>query len=312
VTPASSASPDSAENDSTAAATAGTADTATTTAHPARTSARDATPAAMSAWAFMNLSLVLTLLYILRIVIAGLIVFGALLTTGVIMISQQTTLSLLDVESLSNTGWSFEVVVAGREFFISETLFKVALLLASLAALYFVVITMNTSQELAYGADEAVFLREVLALWSCYKAMLESSKVQVHDFPVGAAELHEAVHYAPSDTRLIYEFFRCAQVYALATCGPEDFAAAPKRDSLVFEQERSNGPVLVVSTRRRWLKDKARRRKHDLGVDVHIVIVRGGWLLATLQSDATIEIDDGRFSLGTPELKISSWRTGGL
>ena len=257
--------------------------------------------------AFLNLSVVLTLLFAFRILISGFIVFLALFATGAIMIDRQTTLSLLDANSLANSGWSSGIDVFGHQFFTSEALLKVALWLASLAAVYFVVVTMTTDQDQAYSAGETTLLKEALALWSCYKGASKSSRFTIDDLAIGADELREAVRYAPDDVRLIYELFRNAQVYVLATCGPEEFSVAPHKDKLVYERKHRNGPVLAVSTRRNKLKDEARRRKTPK-IDVQIVAVWGSWLLATLENDATIKIDEWRFRSTDAELKISSWR----
>jgi hypothetical protein len=261
--------------------------------------------------ASFNLRLVLTLLFILRILVAAFIIFLAFFAVGAVMIDRHSTLSLLNVNYFANLGWSADIVVEGHHFFISEVLLKVALWLASIAAVYFVVVTMTTNQDQAYGSDEVTFLREVLALWSFYKGVSKSSGFQIDDFPRGAVGLREAVRYASydDDMRLIYEFFRDARVYALATCSPEEFAAAPNTDRLVYERKRSNGPMLDVSTRRKGLEDEANRRKNDLNVEVHIVVVAGSWLLATLDNDATVIIDSGQHLTSTAELKISTWRT---
>jgi hypothetical protein len=91
---------------------------------------------------------------------------------------------------------------------------------------------------------------------------------------------------------MVWEFFRRAQVYALATCSPQEFTAEPSTDRLVHDQvnlTEGNRRSLTVSTRRKVLVWKAWWRRADL----QMVVVEGSWLLANLENNTTVIIDEG-------------------
>ena len=242
----------------------------------------------------LNLYVIVALLFARRVLVCAFAVFLGLFVVGVVVIDRQVTMHLLNDEPLAKAGWSASFAAIGRQFFISEPLLKVALSLGALAAVYFVVVTMTTNPDQAYSVDEISFLREVLALWSCYEAALRIPGVNMGRPPKGLAELREAVNHARGDERVIRQAFARAEVYVLATCSPEEFTQSPNAESLVYDESMSSNDkrLLPVSTRPGGLRWKARRGK-DVPAGSLVVIAKGNWLLTDLKGNVKIDILGG-------------------
>ena len=101
-----------------------------------------------------------------RILLGGIIVSAALFVLGIIVISEQGTLSLMNNASLASIGFSKTFGFGSDQFFLSEPLLKVSLLLGVIAAGYFVF----ANPDLDDNADLVVpkFIRKMVALRACY------------------------------------------------------------------------------------------------------------------------------------------------
>ena len=116
--------------------------------------------------ATMNLCFIAAILLARRILLGGIIVSAALVLLGVIVISEQSTLSLMNTASVAGIGFSKTFGFGSEQFFLSEPLLKVSLLLGVIAAGYFVFANPDPSDS----ADLVVpkFIRKMIVLRACY------------------------------------------------------------------------------------------------------------------------------------------------
>jgi hypothetical protein len=127
--------------------------------------------AQLSRAALFNLRAVVAVLALGRILVSGLLLSFALFVISLIVINQGTTQSLMNGKSLAVAGWSKTLQLGGYQFFVSEALIKVALSVGGLAVAYFVVVVNTQPSQDQAAAEDAVFLRKVLTLWSCYRTL---------------------------------------------------------------------------------------------------------------------------------------------
>jgi hypothetical protein len=117
--------------------------------------------------ALVNLRFISAILLARRIFISGIIVAAALFLLGIIIIGQQGTLDLMNQNSKSVTvlGFTDTFGMGSYQFFLSESLLKVSLLLGVIAAGYFVFANPVPDKS----QDEVVpkFIRKMIILWAC-------------------------------------------------------------------------------------------------------------------------------------------------
>jgi len=117
-----------------------------------------------------NLRCVVAILLAGRIFISGIIVSAALFLTGIIVMDQQDTLNLLDaIHSPAVLGFTQQFGVGNYQFFLSEALLKVSLLLGLIASAYFVF--ANPDPEKTQDLQVLRFVRKIIVLWTCYQDM---------------------------------------------------------------------------------------------------------------------------------------------
>lgn len=119
--------------------------------------------------ALANLRFIAAVLLGRRVLISGVIVAAAVFLLGVIVIGKQESLSLMNVSSAAGLGFTRSFGVGGYQFFLSETLLKVSLLLGLIAAGYFVFVSPDAdkSQDLLVPT----FVRRMIVLWVCYQRL---------------------------------------------------------------------------------------------------------------------------------------------
>jgi hypothetical protein len=119
----------------------------------------------------MNLCFIAAILLARRILLGGLIVSAALLLLGMIVISEQSTSSLMNNASVASIGFSRSFGFGSDQFFLSEPLLKVSLLLGVIAAGYFVFANPDPDDS----ADLVVpkFIRKMIVLRGCYAFLSE-------------------------------------------------------------------------------------------------------------------------------------------
>ena len=117
--------------------------------------------------ALINLRFIAAILLGCRIFLSGIVVAVALFLLGVIVIGQQGTLSLmnLNTNSVAGIGFTRSFGVGSYQFFWSESLLKVSLLLGVVAAAYFVFANPDPDQS----QDTVVpkFVNKMIVLWVC-------------------------------------------------------------------------------------------------------------------------------------------------
>ena len=117
--------------------------------------------------ALINLRFIAAILLSRRIFLSGIVVAVALFLLGVIVIGQQGTLSLmnLNTNSVAGIGFTRSFGVGSYQFFWSESLLKVSLLLGVVAAAYFVFANPDPDQS----QDTVVpkFVNKMIVLWVC-------------------------------------------------------------------------------------------------------------------------------------------------
>jgi hypothetical protein len=121
--------------------------------------------------ATMNLCFIAAILLARRILLGGIIVSAALFLLGIIVISEQGTLSLMSNASAASVGFSKTFGFGSDQFFLSEPLLKVSLLLGVIAAGYFVFANPDPGDS----ADLVVpkFIRKMIVLRACYAFLSE-------------------------------------------------------------------------------------------------------------------------------------------
>ena len=121
--------------------------------------------------ALMNLRFIAAILLGRRIFLSGIVVAATLFLLGVIVIGQQGTLSLMSLNSNSAAGIGFTDTfgIGSYQFFLSESLLKVSLLLGVIAAAYFVFANPDPDQS----QDTVVpkFISRMIVLWACERKL---------------------------------------------------------------------------------------------------------------------------------------------
>jgi hypothetical protein len=121
--------------------------------------------------ALVNLRFIAALLLSRRILLGGIIVSAALFLLGIIVIGQQGTLNLMDTNSVAAIGFTKTFGIGSYQFFLSEPLLKVSLLLGVIAAAYFVF--ANPDPDDCIDLVIPKFIRKMIAMWACYVFLTE-------------------------------------------------------------------------------------------------------------------------------------------
>ena len=121
--------------------------------------------------ALVNLRMVAVALLARRIIISAIIVSAILFAFGIILLSRQDTLGLMDSPSPAVIGYTATFGFRNYQFFLSESLLKVSLSLGTIAAAYFVFANPDPALDPDRDRDTLVttFIRKTIALWACYQ-----------------------------------------------------------------------------------------------------------------------------------------------
>ncbi len=243
--------------------------------------------------ALMNLRFIAAILLGRRIFLSGIVVAATLFLLGVIVIGQQGTLSLMNLNTNSVTGIGFTDTfgIGGYQFFLSESLLKVSLLLGVIAAAYFVFANPNPDQS----QDTVVpnFVNRMIVLWVCERDLskianspslpeagpggtptLLISAEQMYQADVELAarrvKLLDAAHEAESQLRQA-QARRApkAEIRRLA----EDLDAALTAAMLAaYAAQRAEIGPRVYEDRIYWRKAKATPRVHALTAEAELLL----------------------------------------
>jgi len=115
-----------------------------------------------------NLHCIVSALLARRIFISGIVVSAALFLIGIILIGQQDTLNLMNVtHSSAAMGFTQQFGIGRYQFFLSESLLKVSLLLGLIASAYFVF--ANPDPDQSQDLQVLRFVRKIIVVWTCYQ-----------------------------------------------------------------------------------------------------------------------------------------------
>lgn len=131
--------------------------------------------------ALRNLRLVTAILLARRIVIGGIAVAAALFTLGLILVGENGTIGLLGDHASAMTGATGSFGVGHYQFFWSEALAKVCLMLGALAAAYFVLANPTPDRRQDEDMQVTTFIRKWVVLWVCYQVLTEARGVSAED-----------------------------------------------------------------------------------------------------------------------------------
>jgi hypothetical protein len=129
----------------------------------------------------VNLQFNAAILLALRILSSGIIVAAALFLLGMIIISHKSTLDLMSLKKDSNIvpGFHNTFAMGKYQYFWSESLLKVSLLLGAIAAAYFVFANPapDKSENKDKSEDRVVleFIRKMIILWAFEHCLTESA-----------------------------------------------------------------------------------------------------------------------------------------
>lgn len=122
--------------------------------------------------ALVNFRLIAAILLARRILISGIVVSVALFLLGVIVLGQQDTLTLMNTNSVTVLGFTYTFGIGHYQFFLSESLLKVSLLLGVIAGGYFVFANPDPGQS--HDLLVPQFIRRMVVLWACYQDLRSS------------------------------------------------------------------------------------------------------------------------------------------
>jgi hypothetical protein len=122
--------------------------------------------------ALVNLRLIAAVLLARRILISGIVVSVALFLLGLIVLGQQDVLTLMNAKSVTALGFAHTFGIGHYQFFLSESLLKVSLLLGVIAAGYFVFANPDPGQS--HDLQVPQFIRRMIVLWVCYQDLRQA------------------------------------------------------------------------------------------------------------------------------------------